>query len=125
MYRRPLFSPSHLPCAPGPWGTLIGVDLAAGKIRWQVPLGSLRSFAPKVKDMPPGSPSLGGPIVTAGGLAFIAGTIDPYLRAFDLDTGKELWKARLPTSGHATPMTYQWGGRQYVVIAAGGSAKIT
>lgn len=125
MYRRPLLSSAHLPCTQGPWGELIGVDLAAGTIRWRVPLGSLQSFLPTLKNMPAGSPSLGGPIVTAGGLAFIAGTIDPYLRAFDLDDGKELWKAKLPTSGHATPMTYRWQGRQYVVIAAGGSAKIT
>jgi len=125
MSRRSLLSPSHLPCAGGPWGQLIGVDLAAGTIRWRVPLGSLQSFAPTLKNIPAGSPSLGGPIVTAGGLAFIAGTIDPYLRAFDLDDGRELWKARLPASGHATPMSYSWQGRQYVVIAAGGSAKIT
>jgi quinoprotein glucose dehydrogenase len=125
MYRRPLLSSAHLPCANGPWGELIGVDLAAGTIRWRVPLGSLQSFMPTLKTMPAGSPSLGGPIVTAGGLAFIAGTIDPYLRAFDLDDGRELWKAKLPTSGHATPMTYRWQGRQYVVIAAGGSAKIS
>jgi quinoprotein glucose dehydrogenase len=114
-----------LPCAPGPWGELVGVDLATSRIRWRVPLGSFQGFAPNVKNIPPGALSLGGPIVTAGGLAFIAGTIDPYLRAFDLDSGKELWKARLPASGHATPMSYGWKGRQYVVIAAGGSAKIT
>jgi quinoprotein glucose dehydrogenase len=125
MYRHALLSPSHLPCVPGPWGELIGVDLAAGSIRWRVPLGSFQGFAPNVKNMPAGALSLGGPIVTAGGLAFIAGTIDPYLRAFDLDNGKELWKTRLPASGHATPMSYSWKGRQYVVIAAGGSAKIT
>ena len=125
LYRRALLSPSHLPCSPPPWGTLVGVDLAAGKIRWQVPLGSLQVLAPAIKDLPPGSPSLGGPIVTAGGLAFVAGTLDPFLRAFDLDSGKELWKAQLPASAHATPMTYEANGRQYVVIAAGGSAKIT
>jgi quinoprotein glucose dehydrogenase len=125
MFRRSLLSTAHLPCAAGPWGELVGVDLAAGKIRWRTPLGSMQSFAPEAKNLPSGSLSLGGPIVTAGGLAFIAGTIDPYLRAFDLDNGKELWKARLPASGHATPMTYSWQGRQYVVIAAGGSAKIT
>ena len=125
MYRHPLLSTAHLPCAAGPWGELIGVDLAAGKIRWRVPLGSLQAWAPQLRNLPAGAPSLGGPIVTAGGLAFIAGTIDPYLRAFDLDNGKELWKTRLPTSGHATPMSYRWHGKQYVVIAAGGSAKIT
>jgi quinoprotein glucose dehydrogenase len=77
--------------------------------------------------VPAGSPSFGGPIVTAGGLIFIAGTFDPYVRAFDVETGKELWKARLPASGHATPMTYRLSpkGKQYLVIAAGGHAKIT
>src|SRR5207244_11619254 len=74
-----------------------------------------------------GSVGLGGPIVTAGGLVFIAGAVDSYLRAFDVETGRELWKGQLPASGHATPMTYRIGpaGRQYVVGAAGGHAKIT
>ena len=120
MFRRPLLSPGlHLPCVPPPWGMLTAVDMNDGKIRWQVPLGS---FAPG--KIPDGVISLGGPIVTAGGLVFIAGTVDPFLRAFDLETGKELWKAQLPTSAHATPITYEWKGKQYVVIAAGGHAKV-
>jgi quinoprotein glucose dehydrogenase len=75
----------------------------------------------------PGSISLGGPIVTAGGLVFIAGTIDPFLRAFDMATGEELWKVQLSANGHATPMTYQLSpsGKQFLVIAAGGHAKLT
>jgi quinoprotein glucose dehydrogenase len=75
-----------------------------------------------------GAPSLGGPIVTAGGLVFIAGTmIDPALRAFDVETGKELWKTQLPTAGGATPMTYQTkkDGKQFIVIAAGGHKGVT
>jgi quinoprotein glucose dehydrogenase len=95
-----------------------------GKIQWQVPLGSL---APSKSIVPKGAPSLGGPIVTAGGLVFIAGTlIDPELRAFNVETGEEVWKAQLPTAGGATPLTYQVrpGGKQFVVIAAGGHAKI-
>ena len=83
-------------------------------------------LAPQIKDLPAGSVTLGGPIVTAGGLVFIAGTMDPFLRAFDVDSGKELWKGSLPASGHATPMTYRTtSGRQFVVIAAGGHAKFT
>jgi quinoprotein glucose dehydrogenase len=127
MHRRPLLSPSaHLPCGPPPWGTLTAVDMAEGKIRWQVPLGFMRNSPSAVRSLPPGAVSLGGPIITAGGLVFIAGTYDPYIRAFDIETGKELWKAELPASGHATPMTYRLtpGGKQYVVIAAGGHAKI-
>ena len=86
----------------------------------------LPGFRRRTSHRPPGSLSLGGSIVTAGGLVFIAGTLDPYIRAFDVETGKELWKAQLPASGHATPMTYQLkqGGKQYLVIAAGGHAKI-
>jgi membrane-bound PQQ-dependent dehydrogenase (glucose/quinate/shikimate family) len=127
MYRIPFLAPgSHLPCSAPPWGTLAAVDIAAGKIRWQVPLGSMENFAGSHPGTPPGSISLGGPIVTAGGLVFIAGTIDPYLRAFDVETGKELWKGLLPASGHATPMTYRLpNGKQFVVIAAGGHAKIS
>jgi len=124
MFRTPLLSPSkRLPCVPPPWGLITALDMIEAKVRWQVPLGS---FNPASTAVPPGTLSLGGPIVTAGGLVFIAGTLDPFIRAFDLDTGKELWKARLPASGHATPMTYRLGprGKQYVVIAAGGHAKI-
>ena len=126
MYRTFLFAKAHrLPCAPPPWGTLTAVDMEKGTIRWQVPLGS---FAPSKPSVPAGAPSLGGPIVTASGLVFIAGTIiDPKIRAFDVESGKEIWKFDLPTSGAATPMTYQLrpGGRQFLVIAAGGHAKVT
>ena len=119
MFRRPLFSPKFIPCIPPPWGTLAAVDMVRGTIKWQVPLGSWH------EGLPPGDISLGGPIVTGGGLVFIAGTaLDPYIRAFDTETGKELWSAQLPAPGHATPMTYQIAGKQYVVIAAGGHAKI-
>jgi quinoprotein glucose dehydrogenase len=126
IYRTFLFAKAHhLPCAPPPWGTLTAVDMLAGTIRWQVPLGSLASGNPAV---PLGAPSLGGPIVTAGGLVFIAGTmIDRSLRAIDVETGKEIWNAQLPTSGGATPMTYQTQktGKQFLVIAAGGHRGVT
>ena len=127
MLRRFLQSPSDLPCSAPPWGTLAAVDLNEGKIRWQVPLGSLEEFGGTHKGVPAGSISLGGPIATAAGLVFIAGTVDPYIRAFDGETGRELWKAQLPASGNATPMTFALGpnGKQYLVIAAGGHPKIT
>ncbi|MGA9719992.1 MAG: pyrroloquinoline quinone-dependent dehydrogenase, partial [Acidobacteriaceae bacterium] len=124
MVRRFLQSPSDLPCSPPPWGSLVAVDMAQGTIRWQVPLGSMENFGGAHGTIPVGSISLGGPIVTASGLVFIAGTTDPYVRAFDIATGKELWKAELPASGNATPMTYEVNGKQYVVIAAGGHRAI-
>jgi quinoprotein glucose dehydrogenase len=122
MFRQFIFSPSDLPCVPPPWGTLAAVDMATGKIRWQVPLGEMAPGKP----VPPGSINLGGPIATASGLVFISGTWDPFIRAFDVETGKEIWKAQLPAGGHAMPMTYQMreNGKQYVVIAAGGHAKV-
>src|SRR6266446_765999 len=127
MFRRFLQSPSDLPCSQPPWGLLTAVDMTEGKIRWQVPLGTMQSFgSAHTQQIPPGSLSLGGPIATAGGLVFIAGTVDGFLRAFDVETGKELWKAQLPAGANATPMTYQASnGKQYVVIAAGGHPKIT
>ena len=124
MLRRFLQSTSDLPCNAPPWGTLTAVDLAAGTIRWQVPLGTMENFGGAHPGIPPGSINLGGAIATAGGLVFIAGATDPHIRAFDSTTGKLLWEAELPASGHATPMTYQSGGKQYLVIASGGHQAI-
>ncbi|MFQ5570752.1 MAG: PQQ-binding-like beta-propeller repeat protein, partial [Rhodothermales bacterium] len=91
---------------------------------WEVPLG----MVPQLNEVPGadtwGSLVMGGPIVTAGGLVFIGATMDDAIRAFDIDTGEELWKAPLPAGGQATPMTYEVGGKQYLVIAAGGHASI-
>lgn len=117
MHREALLSPWGLPCTPPPWGSLAAVDLRDGTIKWQVPLGTTENLAPFfVPTRTLGTPSLGGPIVTAGGLVFIAAAMDDYLRAFDIETGKELWKGRLPAGGQATPMTYRAGqiGRAHV-----------
>jgi quinoprotein glucose dehydrogenase len=118
MFRTPLLSPSGLPCNAPPWGTVAAVDLFSGKKVWDVPLGSW------IPGMNTGTVTLGGPMVTAGGLVFTAAAMDNYLRAFDSDSGKELWKYELPASGQATPMTYTLKGKQYLVIAAGGHGKL-
>ena len=127
MARRFLQASSGLPCVSPPWGQLAAVQLKTGAIAWQVPLGSLRSFGGNHGAIPDGAVSLGGPIVTASGLVFIGGAVDGYLRAFDIESGKERWAGELPASGHATPITYQIrpNGKQFVVIAAGGHAKIS
>jgi quinoprotein glucose dehydrogenase len=117
------FSPFGAPCNPPPWGTLAAVDLARGEIVWQVALGTLRDLTPLPLMIRLGVPNLGGPIVTSSGLVFIAAAVDDYLRAFDLSTGEELWRGRLPAGGQATPMTYSIGSQPYVVIAAGGHAR--
>jgi quinoprotein glucose dehydrogenase len=120
--RRELLASSlGLPCTAPPWGTLAAVDLKRNVIRWQIMLGSTRDMTPWfVPARTIGVPNMGGPIVTAGGLVFIGASTDNYLRAFDIDTGRELWRGRLPAGGQATPMTYEADGWQYVVIAAGG-----
>jgi len=128
MRRDMLVSPLGLPCVPPPWGTLSAVDLRTGKILWQVPHGSVRDLAPVPIPLTWGVPGLGGPIVTDAGLVFIAAALDDYLRAFDVETGEELWKGRLPAGGQATPMSYRvefedGTVRQYVLIAAGGHAR--
>jgi quinoprotein glucose dehydrogenase len=116
--REVLVSPLGVPCNKPPWGVLTAVDLDAGTLRWEVPLGA------RTLGLIRGLPNLGGPIVTAGGLVFIAAAMDDRLRAFDVETGRELWQASLPAGGQATPMTYVAGGRQFVVIAAGGNARL-
>jgi quinoprotein glucose dehydrogenase len=120
MRRKPLVSSLGLPCVNPPWGTLAAVDMAAGEIRWQIPLGTTRDQTPLPFGFNLGMPGLGGPLILENGLVFIAAALDDYLRAFDIETGEELWRGRLPAGGQATPMTYQLNGRQYIVIAAGG-----
>jgi quinoprotein glucose dehydrogenase len=101
------------------------IDLNDGTIKWESVLGTVRDLAPFPLPWKTGTPSFGGPVVTAGGVVFIGAAMDNYLRAFDASSGEELWKGRLPAGGQATPMTYEWEGRQYVVIAAGGHSTST
>ena len=115
MRRTPFKSGLGIPCVKPPWGTLTGVDMVHGTIKWRIPLGDTPYIHQNL-----GMPGLGGPIVTASGLVFIAASLDDRLRAFDTDTGKLLWEVKLPAGGQATPMTYSIGGRQYLVIAVGG-----
>jgi quinoprotein glucose dehydrogenase len=126
MIRDVVISPLGVPCNPPPWGQLHAIDLSTGEIRWQVTLGTTRDLAPVPIPIGWGTPNMGGPIITATGLVFIGAAMDDYLRAFDLESGAELWKGRLPAGGQATPMTYRLGEdrRQYVVIAAGGHGKM-
>ena len=125
MRRVVLRSKLGLPCNPPPWGQLHAVDMRTGRVLWEVPLGTTEDLAPGSQFMlhGVGSPNFGGPIATASGLIFIGASMDNYIRAFDAADGRQLWRGRLPAGGQATPMTYVWKGRQYVVIAAGGHAK--
>jgi quinoprotein glucose dehydrogenase len=126
MRRRMLTASSGLPCSPPPFGALVAIDLVTGKRAWEVPLGDPSTRKPEyapVAKLHLGTPNLGGPIATAGGIVFIGATMDHVLRAFDVETGRELWKGPLPGGARATPMTYQVapGGKQFVVVAVGGS----
>ena len=123
MRRNMIKAPNGVLCSPPPWGKLVAMNLATGTIAWQVPLGDPIAFEPRLGDTPrppTGLPNLGGPIVTAGGLVFIGAAMDRALRAFDVETGRELWKGVLPGGARATPMTYAINGRQYVTVAVGG-----
>jgi quinoprotein glucose dehydrogenase len=113
------FDSEGYPAIKPPWGTLNAVDLNTGEIKWKVPLGEYLELT--ARGIPPtGTENYGGPVVTAGGLLFIGASADETFRAFDKDTGKILWKAKLPFSGNATPSVYMIDGKQYVAISAGG-----
>jgi quinoprotein glucose dehydrogenase len=116
-----LVSPLGAPCSAPPWGSLTAVELNSGKVRWTVPLGTIEKLARFAPPLHLGTPFVGGPLVTAGRIAFMGGTTDDKLRAFDMQTGKTLWTGTLPAPGMSSPMTYSVNAKQFVVIAAGGS----
>jgi quinoprotein glucose dehydrogenase len=118
-------SPLGIPCQAPPWGYVAGVDLTSGKVVWQHRNGTVRDLSPVPLPFRMGVPNLGGPIVTAGGVAFLSGTLDYYLRGYDVTSGDELWKSRLSAGGQATPMSYLGNdGRQYVLVVAGGHGSL-
>jgi len=117
-----LSSPFSTPCTAPPWSQLVAVDMSVGEIKWKIPFGVLDNLLPVPLPLNWGVkvPLAGGPIVTGGGLIFVGETADSRFRAFDIDTGEQLWQDTMPTSAMATPMTYEADGRQFIVIAAGG-----
>jgi quinoprotein glucose dehydrogenase len=126
IHRYLLSSQFGAPCNPPPWGSLTAVDLRSGEVKWTRPLGTLRELAPwpiwaLYKDY--GAPAFGGGISTASGLYFIGAAMDKYFRAFDSETGEELFSHRMPFAGNSVPMTYRTrkDGKQFVVIASGGN----
>jgi quinoprotein glucose dehydrogenase len=119
---KPLQSFLGIPCNPPPWGQLVAVNLSTGEVLWRQPLGSVHDMSPVPLpfEVNWGTPNLGGGMATAGGVFFIAATMDKTLRAFDVRSGEVLWKTRLPADATATPMTYLSHGRQFLVVNAGG-----
>ena len=130
MRRQFMFGPGGAPCSPPPFGSLVAIDLNTGAKKWDVPLGTLGGMLPPGVDSAQaaalGSVNLGGAISTAGGVVFIGASLDHALHAYDIETGKELWKGELPAGAKATPMTFRGArdGRQYVVVAAGGDGEL-
>lgn len=121
----PFTSPLGIPCQAPPWGYVAGADLTTGRIAWRHRNGTVRDITPLPLPFRMGVPNIGGPIVTAGGVAFLTGTIDDYVRAYDVTSGRQLWEHRLPAGGQATPMTYQGeDGRQYLLVIAGGHGSL-
>ncbi|HEY4163885.1 MAG TPA: glucose/quinate/shikimate family membrane-bound PQQ-dependent dehydrogenase [Dongiaceae bacterium] len=122
----PFLSVIGLPCQSPPWGYVAGVDLKTGQIVYQHKNGTVRDSSPVPFPFKMGVPTLGGPIMTAGGVAFMSGTLDYYIRAYDVATGTQLWEDRLPAGGQATPMTYMSAksGRQFLIVVAGGHGSL-
>jgi quinoprotein glucose dehydrogenase len=114
-----------IPCQAPPWGYVAAADLTNGHLIWKHKNGTTRDASPVPLPLPLGVPNLGGPIMTAGGVAFLSGTIDYYIRAYDVTNGKQIWEDRLPAGGQATPMTYTGAdGRQYLLVIAGGHGSL-
>ncbi|RYC12123.1 glucose/quinate/shikimate family membrane-bound PQQ-dependent dehydrogenase [Ciceribacter ferrooxidans] len=125
VYMGPFLSPLGIPCQAPPWGYVAGVDFKTGKTAYMHRNGTVYDMTPLPLPFRVGVPGIGGPMITKGGVAFLAATVDDYLRAYDLTTGEQLWEARLPAGGQATPMSYALpDGRQYVVIVAGGHGSV-
>ena len=121
----PFTSLLGLPCQAPPWGYVAGADLNTGKIVWKHKNGTVVDSSPLPLPFKMGVPDLGGPIMTAGGVAFLSGTLDDYVRAYDVTNGDQLWQSRLPAGGQATPMTYTGSdGRQFVLVVAGGHGSL-
>ncbi len=122
---KPFLSPLGVPCQTPPWGTVAAADLRTGKIAYQYRNGSIRDLSPVPVPIRLGVPGIGGPLLTAGGVAFLAAAVDDNFRAYDLASGKVLWNVRIPAGGQATPMTYlDSQGRQMVLLVAGGHGSI-
>lgn len=121
----PFLSPLGIPCQAPPWGYVAAADLTTGKIIWRHRNGTVRDLTPLPLPFKMGVPGIGGPVMTAGGVAFLSGTVDDYVRGYDVTTGKQLWQQRLPAGGQATPMTYLGAdGRQYLLVIAGGHGSL-
>ncbi len=122
---KPFTSFLGIPCQQPPWGYVAGADLRTGEIAWMHRNGTVQDLSPIPVPIKMGVPDLGGPVITGGGVAFISGTLDYYVRGFDVTTGEQIWESRLPAGGQATPMSYVGrDGRQYVVVAAGGHGSL-
>ncbi len=124
VYMGPFLGPLAIPCQAPPWGYVAGADLRTGKIAYKLKNGTVRDMSPIPLPFKVGVPGIGGPIITKGGIAFLGAAVDDYLRAYDVTSGAELWRARLPAGGQSTPMTYTVGDRQYVLIVAGGHGSV-
>lgn len=125
--KQQLVGSDGVPCTAPPFGALTALDMTTGKVLWDVPLGSIEKFVPlkpRINLDSWGVPNVGGPIITESGVVFIAATFDQRFRAFSLKTGEQLWNTVLPAEAQTTPITYSAGGRQFVVIVAGGNGQL-